>query len=165
MASTIFTFSARNSGTRVTGLTPTFSQLRKLTDNTTIAQPGTTEVGLGVYKFSYDVETYGEAIAQIDCGTLVTLGADRYLDMILTNERNRITSGLNATGKVTVDLTQTVPTSNTVHTIGDALNAARAQGFGKWTISGTALTMYASDGSTIVKTFTLNSSSNPTSRS
>lgn len=64
----------------------------------------------------------------------------------------------------TLDFTQPVPTSNTVQTVGDALNAARAQGFGKWVLSGTALTIYAGDNSTIVKTFTIDSVTNPTSR-
>jgi hypothetical protein len=63
-----------------------------------------------------------------------------------------------------LDLTQTIPTSNTSQTTGDALNAARAQGFGKWVISGTTLTLYAGDGSTVVRTFTLNSATTPTSR-
>ena len=65
---------------------------------------------------------------------------------------------------MTLDLTQVVPTSNTNQTVGDALNAARAQGFGKWTLSGTTLTLYAPDGTTAVRTFTLDSSSAPTSR-
>lgn len=63
-----------------------------------------------------------------------------------------------------VNLTQTVPTSNTSQTVGDAFNAARAQGFGKWVISGTTLTLYAADGSTVVRTFTTNSSASPTQR-
>jgi hypothetical protein len=63
-----------------------------------------------------------------------------------------------------VDMTQSVPTSNTAHTIGDALNAARAYGFGKWVISGTTLSLYASDNTTVIKTFTLDSGSYPTSR-
>lgn len=63
-----------------------------------------------------------------------------------------------------IDLTQAVPTSNTAHTIGDALNAARAQGFGKWVFSGTTLTLYAEDGSTVVRTFTLDSATAPTRR-
>jgi hypothetical protein len=54
-----------------------------------------------------------------------------------------------------LDLTIAVPTSNTSQTIGDALNAARAQGFGKWTIVGTTLTLFAADGVTAVRTFTL----------
>ena len=64
----------------------------------------------------------------------------------------------------TIDLTQSVPTSNTPNTIGDALNAARALGFGKWVITGTSLNLYAPDGSTIIRSFTLNSATEPTSR-
>jgi hypothetical protein len=63
-----------------------------------------------------------------------------------------------------IDLAQSVPTSNTAHTIGDALNAARAYGFGKWVISGATLSLYASDNTTVIKTFTLDSGSYPTSR-
>jgi hypothetical protein len=63
-----------------------------------------------------------------------------------------------------IDLAQTVPTSNTAQTVGDALNAARAQGFGKWSLLGTVLTLYAGDGATVVRTFTLDSATSPTSR-
>ena len=65
---------------------------------------------------------------------------------------------------VNINLAQSVPTSNTAHTIGDALNAARAYGFGKWVISGATLSLYASDNTTVIKTFTLDSGSYPTSR-
>lgn len=65
----------------------------------------------------------------------------------------------------TLDLTQTIPTSNTAQTLGDALNAARAQGFGKWVVSGKTLNLYAPDGTTIVRSFVLNSATEPTSRS
>lgn len=63
-----------------------------------------------------------------------------------------------------LDLTQAIPTSNTAQTVGDALNAARAQGFGKWVLTGTSLAIYAADGTTIVKTLTLDSSTAPTQR-
>jgi hypothetical protein len=63
-----------------------------------------------------------------------------------------------------IDMSQSVPTSNTAQTVGDALNAARAYGFGKWVISGTTLSLYASDNTTVIKTFTLDSGSYPTSR-
>jgi hypothetical protein len=66
---------------------------------------------------------------------------------------------------VTIAMTQPVPTSNTPQTVGDALNAARAQGFGRWVISGTTLSLYAADGTTVVRTFTLDSASVPTQRS
>lgn len=66
--------------------------------------------------------------------------------------------------KALLDMTQTVPTSNTAQTVGDAFNAARAQGFGKWAITGTTLTLYAADGTTIVRSFTLDDALNPTRR-
>jgi hypothetical protein len=65
---------------------------------------------------------------------------------------------------VNINMSQSVPTSNTAQTVGDALNAARAYGFGKWVINGTTLSLYASDNTTIIKTFTLDSGSYPTSR-
>lgn len=63
-----------------------------------------------------------------------------------------------------IDFTQLVPTTNTAQSVGDALNAARAQGFGKWTFIGTSLSLYAADNTTIIKTFTLDSSTAPTQR-
>ena len=63
-----------------------------------------------------------------------------------------------------LDMTQPVPTSNTAQTVGDALNAARAQGFGKWTINGNTLSFYAPDGTTIIKSFTLDSAKFPSQR-
>ena len=63
-----------------------------------------------------------------------------------------------------LNLSQAVPTSNTAQTVGDALNAARAQGFGKWQMVGTTLTLYAPDGTTAVRTFSLDSVSAPTVR-
>lgn len=67
-------------------------------------------------------------------------------------------------GAVTLDLTQAIPASNTAGTLGDSLNAARAQGFGKWILIGTTLTVYGADGTTPVRVFTLDSSTAPTSR-
>ncbi len=68
------------------------------------------------------------------------------------------------TAAVTIDTTQAIALSNTANTLGDCLNAARAQGFGKWAIVGTTLTLYANDGTTSVRVFTLDSSTAPTSR-
>mgnify|MGYP000954710061 CR=1 FL=1 len=65
---------------------------------------------------------------------------------------------------VALDMAQPVPTSNTAQTVGDALNAARAQGFGKWTINGNTLSLYAPDGSTVIKSFTLDSAKFPSQR-
>jgi hypothetical protein len=66
--------------------------------------------------------------------------------------------------KVQFDLSQNVPLVNTAHSIGDALNAARAQGFGKWQIVGNTMNIYAEDGITLVKSFNLDSGSYPTQR-
>ncbi|MDE2101089.1 MAG: hypothetical protein KGL39_27830 [Patescibacteria group bacterium] len=64
-----------------------------------------------------------------------------------------------------IDMSQAVPTSNPDQTVGDALNAARAQGFGPWTISGNSLIIYAADGTTAVRTFQLTpNGSSPTGR-
>ncbi len=64
-----------------------------------------------------------------------------------------------------IDFAQPVPISNTAQSIGDCLNAARAQGFGKWALSGMTLTLYAADGVTAVHAFTLDNSVSPTIRS
>jgi hypothetical protein len=66
---------------------------------------------------------------------------------------------------INLNLTQAVPTSNTDQTVGDALNSARAYGFGKWTITGNNLEYYAPDGLTIIKTFTLDNPNYPRRRS
>jgi len=73
---------------------------------------------------------------------------------------------LNSTGAVSVSMTQAIPLSNTAQTIGDALNAARAQGFGKWLFDPIAKTLklFGPDGATAVRTFTVDSATNPTSR-
>ena len=65
----------------------------------------------------------------------------------------------------TLDFTQTFPNSNVAQSIGDALNAARSSGFGRWTLNDRTLSLYGADNTTIVKTFTLNSSTFPTERS
>jgi hypothetical protein len=64
-----------------------------------------------------------------------------------------------------IDLTQTFSVSNVAQTVGDALNAARSSSFGKWVLNDRTLSLYGADNTTIVKTFTLNSSTFPTERS
>jgi hypothetical protein len=64
----------------------------------------------------------------------------------------------------TIDLSTIIPvTGNTRHSIADCLNAAWAQGFGKWNKSGTGLTI-KDENDTLIITFTLNASTSPTSR-
>jgi hypothetical protein len=74
-----------------------------------------------------------------------------------------VTANNDKTG-YSLNLTQAIPTTNTAQTVGDALNAARADGFGKWVLVGTTLTLYAGDGTTAVRVFTLDSGTAPTSR-
>lgn len=62
---------------------------------------------------------------------------------------------------VVIDQTQALNETATGATIAAALNAARAQGLGKWVISGDTLTIYASNNTTVVKTFTLTPSGGP----
>ena len=68
------------------------------------------------------------------------------------------------TAPVQVDFTQTVPLTNSPNSVGDCLNAARAEGFGKWVLSGETLQLYAPDGVTIVRTFQLDNSAAPSQR-
>lgn len=69
-----------------------------------------------------------------------------------------------AFGGVNLNLTQAITSTSTGDTLNGALLAARAQGFGKWVFSGLTLTLYAADGVTVVRTFTFDSSSTPTTR-
>jgi hypothetical protein len=86
------------------------------------------------------------------------------VEIINSNTNDRFIITYNFLETMTLDMTQTVPTSNTAGTIGDALNAARATGFGSWVINGNTMNLYGPDGTTIVKTFTLDSGSAPKSR-
>jgi hypothetical protein len=73
-----------------------------------------------------------------------------------------------STGVVNVNLSQVVPFSDvsasTTQTIGDCLSGARADAFGKWVFTGTTETIYGPDGTTVIRTFTLNDPTNPTQR-
>lgn len=58
-------------------------------------------------------------------------------------------------GNVNLNLAQAVPENVVTPTVGGALNSARVQGVGKWTIAADVLTLFASDGTTVVETFAL----------
>lgn len=96
-------------------------------------------------------------------GGLVTSTAGS-LDLDEMNDDIEAIQTAVGSGGVQLDLTQAVPNSNTAETVGDCLNAARAQGFGKWVLSGSTLDLYADDGTTIVRSFTLDSATTPTQR-
>lgn len=95
---------------------------------------------------------------------LPTLDGSTHLLVYSVSQAVTVGTNNDKTG-YTLDLTQAIPASNTAQTVGDALNAARAQGFGKWVLSGTSLVLYAGDGTTAVRTFTLDSATAPTQRS
>jgi hypothetical protein len=65
---------------------------------------------------------------------------------------------------MTVDMTQAISGTQTNGTVGAALLGLEAQAVGKWTIVGTTLTLYRRDGTTVVRSFTLDSATAPTSR-
>lgn len=87
-------------------------------------------------------------------------GAVRYYD----SANNTVILAIADINDQRIDLTQTVPTTNTAETVGDALNAARAQGFGSWTIVGDVVTLFASNGTTPVATFQLDDPDEPSAR-
>lgn len=177
MAYIAFYFEIRNAGDPVTGLTfggvgstPGWTAFKTVSINAgtgavTLANatpPTITEIGEGMYVAVYDPDANGEAMGQIDAGASLA-SSDRYISIAFPVDSSRIVTDLKTTG-TQLDLTQAVPTSNTAQTVGDALNAARAQGFGKWTVVGTTLTLYAANGTTVIKTFTLDDPTNPTRR-
>jgi hypothetical protein len=79
-----------------------------------------------------------------------------------------IQNGLSKPGTAqTINLTTAIPpTGNTANTIADCLNAACAQGFGRWIMDPVAktITLYTQDGTTVVRTFSLDSVTSPTQR-
>jgi hypothetical protein len=83
---------------------------------------------------------------------------------VLANPTNRLST--DSSGGVSVNMSQPIPVSNTAQTVGDALNAARAQGFGQWLLdpNSRTLKLFAPDGLTVVRTFTLDSVTVPTAR-
>lgn len=104
----------------------------------------------------------GQSVAIMLSGATNMVQTPIEIQLEAVNNQDATAYGLSA---VPISITTAIPTTgNTINTIADCLNAARAQGFGPWTQSGTTLTLYASDGVTAVHTFTLNSSTTPTQR-
>lgn len=113
MAAIWYYYSARDNssngqGSPVTGLSPAWVFLKKLADNTDITpQPAIVEVAHGVYKYSYDPESFGDAAGQVDVlganpgGVSLTAG-DRYIDVFPTRESSRLLTAINATGQVSL---------------------------------------------------------------
>ncbi len=91
-------------------------------------------------------------------------GAGTAGELVGTNLDDTISSRAAPGDVMQTDLTQALDLTPTTETVGDALLAARAQGFGKWTLVSTTLTLYANDGTTPLRVFTLDSATTPTSR-
>lgn len=107
MAAMWFVFEVRDStlasgDNRKVGLTPSFVMLKKLSDLSGVTPPAISELGDGLYVFSFDAETSGECVCQIDAGVSLTAGSDRYISRLLSRDSSRIQSGISATGAVTL---------------------------------------------------------------
>lgn len=73
-------------------------------------------------------------------------------------------SGITSSAMDTVLATTVDMTGSTDKTVQDVFRAAWAQAAGKWALVGTTLTLYAPDGTTPLHTFTVDSATDPTSR-
>lgn len=113
-----------------------------------------------------DIDTQLATIAgYLDTEMAATLAAvDTEVAAIKAKTDNLPASPAAVGSAMTLDLTQALDLTPVTDSVGDALVAAVSQGFGKWTLAGTTLTLYAHDGTTVVRTFTLDDATDPTSR-
>lgn len=73
-----------------------------------VTQPTIYEIANGQYGFTFDAELSGESCGQIDCGSSLTNGSDRYVDIVLTRDSSRIQSAISSTGIVNSGISITV---------------------------------------------------------
>jgi hypothetical protein len=158
MANITYPIFFTNNGAPATGLTPAATTHKTLA-GATVSAPTITELGGGFYTFPWDSEANAEAAFVFDGGSTLTNPGERYVPVACTKNDGRIQDPWNLSIKG-----QTLSLTPTVGTVEEAMLAARAAAFGKWAISGTTLTIYGSDGTTIVRAFTLDSATAPTSR-
>ena len=129
-----------------TGLTPSV-EISK--NGSAFAAPAGTiaEIGAGWYKLtptSADTNTAGSLIVHASAAGADP--SDRECLVVSVDPYDAAAGGLSSVvsmngrlpatpaavgSAMTLDMTQAVPTSNTAQTVGDALNASRADGFGK----------------------------------
>ena len=143
-------------------------------DAMTLTAGERTSIGTAVWSTTVrGLTTFGSLIADIWANATRTLSAFAFTPTpsnaaettAIKAQTDLIPASPAAVGSaMTLNLSQAVPTSNTAETVGDSLNASRADAFGRAVISGTTLTLYAADGVTIVRTFTLDSATAPTTR-
>ena len=195
MASTTYWIDVRDStitsgDNRKTGLSPTVVIAKSGATDVSSHVSSVTEVGGGLYTFTYDPEAYGEAVCQIDCTSALTNGSDRYISQALVRDSSRVQAGISSSGTVTVG-TNNDKTGYTASTVSDktgyALTSAEhtaisgtdvpagltargltaslvellAASAGSWTLAGNVLTM-TSFGGGHTFTVTVDSVTNPT---
>ena len=106
----------------------------------------------GLYRFDIPNEVIASGVS------------NSMLQVVNTANNDRVNINYKFFDSQILDLTQAVPTANVDQTVGDAFNAARAYGFGKWAINGNWLNYYDTDGITIIKSLYLDNPSYPKSR-
>lgn len=132
---------------------------RTLTESVTATLATSTSAQIASAVWAFPTRTLTEAVTALTSVTGVVSA------LLVTGVHPGVTiPNVSTVASANLNLSQTIPVSNAANTVGDALNAARAEGFGKWVLSGTTLTIYAPDGTTPVRVFTLDSATNPTSR-
>jgi len=157
VTATIFGYVILSSGTHSGAIIPT---INTVTNPVTAFTTNTVNATITSPVTAFTTNTVNATITSPVTGIVtntVTLSSGLHTGAIIPN--------VTEVASASLLLTQTIPASNTAQTVGDALNAARADGFGRWVLSGTTLTMYAADGLTVVRTFTLDNSGSPSQRS
>lgn len=126
----------------------------------------------GVYKLACTIPSgynVGDGISVLIDASVSGINVKQFVAATRLVAFNPLDAGsLGLTG-VNVNVDQVLPApaetdGSQPNTLGEALNASRAQGFGKWTMVGNQFTLFGPDGSTIWRAFTLDSGSSPTSR-
>lgn len=145
-----------NSGVPETGLSATI-RVRLVSDNSlTVTDEAMTEVGDGWYKYNFTGYNDSVDYAFRCDGSSTLSGTERYVFAGNENYKDDIENAIwNATSSSHV----------TSGTMGNIMTDLKDEAFGKWTLDPTAetLTLYKSDGTTVLKIFDLTSTSSTVS--
>jgi len=126
-----------------------------------------TDKGDGTYAYQWDqtaadagvVRDY-EMVYEIPSGTYKGMDCEHWSFIegvgLTTTERAAIANAV-----LDEEVNSATATDNSLRA---AAKAAWAQGFGKWALVGNILTLYGTDGTAVVRTFTIDNLVNPTSR-
>jgi len=158
----------------VTGLSSVGTNLAGATNCAVTGTAGTTYVltfqnQLGNQPITAVTTTAG-SVAQTTPGvTNYQVGSDRFIDVVITKDSNRIQGSLGASG---ILLSRVLDSPRDVSaiadaslTLNDALWGALCAATGKQSVSGTTYQVKTPSDGTQIRSFTLNSSTTPTSRS